>query len=237
MADTQAGATRERLLSAATQVLSSKGPAGFTVTEVATLAGVNVALISYHFGGRNALIDLVLHQAGARVAVARREAFAALRRQEPEPTTEQLIRTWLRPAFEAISEPGTGVLMAHLTQMLFASEVSDERKLNMLEAASEPNGELLDMLAMRLPQLTRRTLAWRLLHALACYSFAFGTIPMTWAEPTVLAGAPQSPEEAYEELVAFVVAGFNAPAPRAITPSPRKRRSPRPAAAPAPVDR
>lgn len=237
VADSQANETRERLLNAATQVLSAKGPAGFKVTEVAALAGVNVALISYHFGGRDALIDQVLQHAGRQVAEARAAALAALQQRGDEPTTEEVVRTWLRPAFEAICEPDTGVLMAHLTQMLFASDVGEERKLAVLGAATGPNADLLDMLAVRLPHLTRRTLAWRLLQSVACYSFAFGSIPMRWAERTVLVGAPNDPEEPYEELVAFVVAGFSAAAPdhRRRPAATGRKRPPSRSAAPGPA--
>lgn len=220
--DTQASDTRDRLIQAATEVLSAAGTAGFKVTEVATLAGVNVALINYHFGGRNGLIDEVLGRAGRLVAQARKADLTALKAQGDGPTVEQVVRAWLRPAFEAISAPGTGVLMAHLTQMLFASDVSEERKLAVLADASGPNADLVDLLAVRLPHLSRRTLAWRVLQSLACYSFAFGSIPMGWAAPTVLVDAPEDPEEAYEELVAFIVAGFMADAPRPAPAVPRK---------------
>lgn len=224
LADTQASDTRERLLAAATAVLSVEGPAGFKVSDVAARAGVNVALISYHFGGKDALIDAVLRQAGRQVAQARLAALATL---DAQASVEEAVRAWLRPAFVAINEPGTGVLMAHLTQMLFASDVTRQRKLTMLEDVSDANAGLLDLLQARLPHLTRRTLAWRLLQSLACYSFAFGSIPMGWAEPAVLIGTPEDPEEAYEELVAFVVAGFSAAAPlRARNVAPRGTQQP-----------
>lgn len=222
LAETQAGETRERLVNAATEILSDRGPAGFKVTDVAARAGVNVALISYHFGGRDALIDEVLRHAGRQVAQARAVALDALKRRQRAPTAEEIIRTWLRPAYEAICRPGTGVLMAHLTQMLFASDVKEERKAGVLDTVSGTNETLIDMLAVHLPHLTRRTLAWRLLQSVACYSFAFGSVPMGWAQRTLLTGAADDPEEAYEELVAFVVAGFSAGAPVRRGKAPRR---------------
>jgi len=46
------GATREALLNAASRLFASRGFDAVTVAEVAQEAGVNKALINYHFGGK-----------------------------------------------------------------------------------------------------------------------------------------------------------------------------------------
>ena len=43
---------RERLLAAGAELFASKGFAGASIRELATAAGVNSALISYHYGGK-----------------------------------------------------------------------------------------------------------------------------------------------------------------------------------------
>ncbi len=48
-------ATRQRILEAALSLFSAKGLEGASVREIAELAGVNSALISYHFGGKEKL--------------------------------------------------------------------------------------------------------------------------------------------------------------------------------------
>jgi AcrR family transcriptional regulator len=80
--DTQEGAsstssssedTRNRLLAAATRLFAEQGFDGTSVKELADEAGVNVSLISYHFGGKENLYRTCLEQFGhARLAVARR---------------------------------------------------------------------------------------------------------------------------------------------------------------------
>src|SRR5262249_61034677 len=47
-----AAATREALLNAASKLFASRGFDAVTVAEVAQDAGVNKALINYHFGGK-----------------------------------------------------------------------------------------------------------------------------------------------------------------------------------------
>lgn len=48
--------SRERLLAAAKSLLADKGLGGLSVRAVAAKAGVNLGLVSYHFGGKDALV-------------------------------------------------------------------------------------------------------------------------------------------------------------------------------------
>ena len=43
---------KDKLLAAGTELFAKKGFAGVSIRELAEAAGVNSALISYHFGGR-----------------------------------------------------------------------------------------------------------------------------------------------------------------------------------------
>lgn len=65
--------TRERLIHAATQLFAQKGFDGASVKELAQAAGVNVSLVSYHFGGKENLYRTCLEQFGQqRLEVAQR---------------------------------------------------------------------------------------------------------------------------------------------------------------------
>ncbi|MBK6673645.1 MAG: helix-turn-helix transcriptional regulator [Proteobacteria bacterium] len=52
--------TADRLLSAAEQILLEQGAHSISIRRIATLSGVNSALISYHFGGLDALLQQLL---------------------------------------------------------------------------------------------------------------------------------------------------------------------------------
>src|SRR3954463_2442137 len=56
--------TRERLIRAAAQLFAEKGFEGASVKELAQEAGVNVSLVSYHFGGKEGLFKACLEQFG-----------------------------------------------------------------------------------------------------------------------------------------------------------------------------
>ncbi len=65
--------TRERLIAAAVRLFAQKGFDGASVKELADAAGVNVSLVSYHFGGKENLYRSCLEQFGRkRLAVTHR---------------------------------------------------------------------------------------------------------------------------------------------------------------------
>ena len=59
--------TRTQLLAAATPLFARKGLHGVSVREVARSAGVNLAMISYHFGGKEGLYAAVVEEQFARL--------------------------------------------------------------------------------------------------------------------------------------------------------------------------
>jgi TetR/AcrR family transcriptional regulator len=57
-----AEATREALLAAATVIFADRGFDGATVDAIAVRAGVNKAMINYHFGGKQGLYTAILRR-------------------------------------------------------------------------------------------------------------------------------------------------------------------------------
>ncbi len=53
---------KDKLISVAIELFSERGHDGTSITEVAESAGVNVALISYHFGGKEGLLSAALEK-------------------------------------------------------------------------------------------------------------------------------------------------------------------------------
>lgn len=65
--------TRDRLIAAGIELFAKRGLDGVSVKELADSAGVNVSLVSYHFGGKDSLYRTCLEQFGKeRLAVAQR---------------------------------------------------------------------------------------------------------------------------------------------------------------------
>lgn len=74
-------ATREALLSAGAELFAARGFDGVSVEQLAERAGVNKALVSYHFGGKRGLYGSVLSETFAELA----ERVSALEAREPSP--------------------------------------------------------------------------------------------------------------------------------------------------------
>jgi AcrR family transcriptional regulator len=87
--------TREKLLQAAIQVFSESGYEGSTVRMICRRAGVNIALVSYHFGDKLALYRAVIRyvtDSDARMELIRRSAQEG---SSPEEALRLLIRSLL----------------------------------------------------------------------------------------------------------------------------------------------
>ncbi|GAA1020067.1 TetR family transcriptional regulator [Acrocarpospora pleiomorpha] len=79
----QAGAeTRDRLIKAAGESLLAEGYAGTSARTIARLAGVNSALVFYHFGGVDPLLLAALDRATDQRMTTYREAVASARNLE-----------------------------------------------------------------------------------------------------------------------------------------------------------
>lgn len=69
--------TRQRILQAAFNCLSARGYAALSVRDIAKDAGVNHALISYYFGGKDRLVIAVLDEANRRLLERQQRLYHA----------------------------------------------------------------------------------------------------------------------------------------------------------------
>ncbi len=77
-----AAATRDALLTAGTELFAGRGYDGVSVAAVAAKAGVNKAMISYHFGGKRNLYLAIVSATFSEI-VARAERLAESRQPAP----------------------------------------------------------------------------------------------------------------------------------------------------------
>ncbi|KIH98898.1 TetR family transcriptional regulator [Streptomonospora alba] len=94
--------TRERLVAAAGRVLRDEGYAGASARTIAGAAGVNSALVFYHFGGVDQLLFAALDRSSAdRMAMYRPLAARATTLEELVEAAIEIYRTDLRHGYMA----------------------------------------------------------------------------------------------------------------------------------------
>ena len=95
--------TRDRLLAAALELLSERGPEGVTLREITDSAGANVAAVSYHFGSLKTLCDAAIEHALERYLDAQHEAIRAV---APDATLEELAAAFAGPMIRSLAAGG-----------------------------------------------------------------------------------------------------------------------------------
>jgi AcrR family transcriptional regulator len=191
------GNLREALIGAALDLISQKGPAGFTFAEAARQAGVSPAAPYRHFRDRDALIADVAHQGferfGQRLAAAWDEG-----RPSPMAALDRLGRAYLgfardEPAyFSAMFESGVAVAKHP------ALHEASERAFGVLRQACEAIAATLPA-GKRPPALMLALHIWSLSHGIASL-FARG-------DPA-RRSLPMSPEDLLEAAMLVYLQGL-----------------------------
>lgn len=124
MRERNAERTKERILNAAERLFSERGIDGVSIRQVASAAGVQLALISYYFRSKEGLYRAVFHR---RIDPISRERTSKLRdlmaRKSPPPAIEEVLDALARPWLELRDKRG-GLLYTRL----IAREVGDPRE-------------------------------------------------------------------------------------------------------------
>jgi len=129
----RAGQGRAALLAAARELMAEKGLPGVTLREVAQRAGVQPALVSYYFGGKQGLLRAVVEHVSSRTL----ERIAAALAREGD--AQERLRGLLRSLLVGLTEDPYGPRLI-MEQVLFGDEqVLDE----FVASFARPNLELL----------------------------------------------------------------------------------------------
>lgn len=77
-------ASRGSIITAASELFAAKGVKGASITEIASLAGVNRAMIAYYFGSKAGLYDAIIDEAVADATQALGDLDIDFAADEPE---------------------------------------------------------------------------------------------------------------------------------------------------------
>lgn len=203
--------TRERLLSAARDLLARDGVA-VRVADIVEQAGANIGAINYHFGSKDKLLQVVLEAACTQVVTERLRLLAIATEGGRSASICDIITAWITPALEQISgRVDEGRFVGQLTKIVLDVRNDDHIGAPSAIKLQACNATFVEALARARPDLTRTSLEWRMSGMIGTLVYA----SETYSIRSGFAPADRAPdlEEAKTELLAFLIAGFEAPSP------------------------
>jgi AcrR family transcriptional regulator len=193
--------TRDKILNAAERLFARRGFYGVSIRDITAAAGVDVALVNYHFGRKQELFAAVLNDLRLqRLEDCRRRAAPQL------PSVEDIIDAFTHPLLErsASGGPGWKSYFALIAQINNSAEFGATMMTRHFDALVQ---HFIQALREALPDSDERDLYWS-------YHFLTGALTLTFAETRRidnLSGGvcrANDLESVHERLVPFIAAGF-----------------------------
>src|SRR5208283_4141714 len=102
--------TKEKIMDAAEKLFARRGFHGTSVRAITGAAGVDLALVNYHFGSKKQLLAAVLERRGQVLNEERLRRLAEVRlRAAPRaPSTEAVVGAFLDPILDRLAHAGPG---------------------------------------------------------------------------------------------------------------------------------
>jgi AcrR family transcriptional regulator len=102
--------TKDKLMDAAEKLFARKGFYGATLRDITATAGVDLALVTYHFGGKKQLFVAVIERRGQVLNEERLRRLdgARLKAAPGVPSTEAVVDAFLDPILDRLAHAGPG---------------------------------------------------------------------------------------------------------------------------------
>jgi len=201
---------KDRLLDAAEQLFARHGFYGVSVRDITQAADVDVALVSYHFGGKRELFAAVFQRRAEQLNPERLAMLEDVRRTALPglPTLEQIINAFTYPLLErsARGGPGWKSYFALVAQVNNSPEWAPVLMTQHFDPLVE---KFIAVLREALPGCAACEIYWG-------YQFLTGALTLTFAETgridRLSGGLCKSSDldSVHERLAPFVAAGFQA---------------------------
>ena len=210
-ADEEEG-TRDRILRTAERLFAERGFNGVSVRELAAAAGVNLALIGYHFGSKEGLLSEVYRRHCEPMIEERLRGLEAALRLRGRARIAAIIKAFIRPALRQV-EVEEGTTFIRLRAVL-SGENSELLEKLVSENFDQSSSAFIAALCESLPHLSRTDVCWR-------FHFMLGAIYYTAAGPHRIHAFshgkcdPSDTEAVIRELVPFLTRAFLAPVAKA----------------------
>lgn len=199
---------RDRILDAAEALFAEHGYDGVTLRQIATGAGVDVALANYHFGKKLELFQAVFERRAAPLNEARKQALLACQESAGKsgPSVEKIIEAFLRP-LELHQETGDEGWRHYLALIAYINNSPYWGRRMMSKLFDGLVQEFVEALKVALPNAREQDIYW-------CYHNLSGALTLTLANTgridKLSRGLCLSAdfEAAYDHMIPFMAAGF-----------------------------
>jgi AcrR family transcriptional regulator len=102
--------TKDKLMDAAEKLFARKGFHGASLRDITAEAGVDLALVTYHFGGKKQLFIAVIERRGAVLNEERLQSLRETRAKAAPniPSVEVIVDAFLNPILDRLEHSGPG---------------------------------------------------------------------------------------------------------------------------------
>jgi AcrR family transcriptional regulator len=204
--------SKDKLLRSAEVLFSTKGFREVSVREIAAHAGVNSALVGYHFHGKQALFEEVFSMHAAPLSRERMKRLKIITQNGRKPSVEEILKAWLLPWVQLDNnQNATTIHLGVIANLSYEKwyAIKDSRYMQRTHKA------FIEALHSCLPYLATETLIWRLHFVIGALVFGI----RQRASLLALSGGccdPNNLEAAFDQILPYAVAGFRAGNPRAM---------------------
>lgn len=164
--------TKQEILNAAETLFARSGYHASSMRAITENAGVNLALVNYHFGSKEALLEAVISRRLRPVNELRLKTLLEIRdraeQRKERPDIRDILRAYIEPVFGAGEAERGWADFTNLIGRAFTE--SDETVQRVLLGHMKPvNRFMLGILGDALPRLSAEEIFWR-------YQFVIGAL-------------------------------------------------------------
>jgi AcrR family transcriptional regulator len=168
--------TKEKLMDAAEQLFARRGFHGTSVRDITGAAGVDLALVNYHFGSKKQLLAAVIERRGNVLNEERLQRLAAerLRAAPDAPSTEAVVDAFLDPILDRLSDAGAG-WHSYFSLLAYVNNSPEWGRKLMSTTFDDVVREFIKAVMASLPDASPEDVFWG-------YNFLTGALTLSLAE-------------------------------------------------------
>jgi AcrR family transcriptional regulator len=168
--------TKDKLMDAAEKLFARRGFHGTSLREITAEAGVDLALVNYHFGGKKRLLVAVVDRRGKVLNEERLRRLAEVRLSAAPsaPSTEAVVGAFFDPILERLAHAGKG-WHSYFALIAYVNNSPEWGKRLMGETFNSTVIEFIRAVMASLPGARPEDIFWG-------YNFLTGALTLSLAE-------------------------------------------------------